>query len=1354
MATVTSSKSATPDSGYVDFDEFIDYQLRKARGGIHQTDVLIGAVVLALVLLVYLLTFVVLDQWVFTGGFSPWMRTILVAVIGCFTVTWGAYRIFLPLMRRINIVYAARQIERAFPELKNTLLTWVELRNTGRTMPPEIRAAIERRAAREMSHQDIDEAVDRRWLLQASYALMVVTAVFVAYSLLSPKSVTNSLWRALFPSASVTVATRTEILNVTPGDTEVLARSQLDVSADLAGVIPDEVVLRFSTADRRFVDEPISMRRDEKSPQKFNGLLAGESGRGLLQDLTYYIVAGDAQTREYRVRVNQPPSATVTGVSYDYPAYMGLDDASQSGSTIDAWEGTSVTLLAESNMPVKSATLIMSDTDNISERAEEYPMQVTEGTKLSVNWKLAFRPDGTFARFYHIQVTDDRGQVDPQPAVHAIKVRPDKAPEIALIQPTQDIEAPANAVIPLAYRAHDPDFLLRRVTLRFEKLGEPLPDIPVLYEGPPYESAVQSTYRLDLAHYLLKPGDTLTFYLEAEDNMEPFGDRLGNKRRTPKLNIKIVEPVEQQQVDDQLKQQEQQIQEKLNEAEGQEQKQAGNEKQPEGEKDPQDAPMPEAAPMPDMPQEPMPKGEEPRQQPEEAPSNNANKGRTEKQPQPGQPEQTETQPSDTGSEPMDNGKEMPPNGEKGTATDGDKGSETGEKNPPTENSGKGNTSTTNNSQTGSETGDHQSRQSEPGTNPKTGENNSNKPGTPPDSNEKRGQNRAADDEALRELLRQYGEEKNQKKPEGKSEQSDDGSKGPDQPQDAANNGTQTPPGDEKPADAASADKMTGDSTNANKPESDSGQGTKPEKVNPPAPTDGVNPGNSPMPGESPMPNADGQPMPNGEKPMPQKGRHGDGLKPQQPMPNEPMPGQPGQPMPGQPGEPMPGQPGQPMPGQPGQPMPGQPGQPMPGQPGQPMPGQPDQPMPGQPGQPMPGQPGQPMPGQPGQPMPGQPGQPMPGQPGEPMPGQPGQPMPGQPGQPMPGQPGQPMPGQPGQPMPGQPGEPMPGQPGQPMPGQPGQPGQPMPGQPGQPMPGQPGQPMPGQPGEPMPGQPGQPMPGQPGQPMPGQPGEPMPGQPSEPMPGQPSQPMPGQPGQPMPGQPGEPMPGQPGEPMPGQPGQPMPGQPGQPMPGQPGEPMPGQPGQPGQSTDSAQPGQASDGEGSGEGKPGSAPSGKAAGRAGKMGGGGNGGGQLGEGSGRGPGEEAITPDAADLESKRRAADLALKRLRDQLERGETPEELMKQLDFTEQDLQNFMHRLEERLADEGTDQTAEAEAARRQFDTLLRGTDYQSEGGRKDGGNGPRKASQSFGSTSRPSPPEYKKDGEAYKKRLSKQVGP
>jgi hypothetical protein len=1384
-------------SNYVDFDEFIEYQLRRARGGIHQTDVLIGLAVLGLVVLGYLFLFVVCDHWLIPGGFNNSTRLLLLLLLAGFSIAWSLTRIVQPLLRQINVLYAAREIERAFPELKNTLLTWVELRDAGRTIPPEIRAAIEKRAAREISHKDVDDAVDRQQLLKTAYALLAVVALFCIYTFASPKSVSSSIWRALFPGSAVQVATRTEILAVLPGDTEVPARLQLDVSASLGGVIPPEVMLYYSTADRRFVDEPLTMRRDEKDPQKFNGLLAGENGRGLLQDLTYYVVAGDARSATYRVRVNQPPSATVTEVEYSYPAYMGLVSGLQAGSTIDAWEGTTVTVFATANVPLKSAVLVLTDTDDLSLPGEEIPVRITEGTQLAATWQLKFRSDGTYARYYHLQVRDERGQTDPLPAVHVIQIRPDKPPEIALLQPTGDLQAPANAIIPLAYRAHDPDFLLRRITLRFEKQGEALPEIPTLYEGPPYESATQGTFRLDLSRYHLRPGDRLTYFLEAEDNMEPFADRLGNKRRTPKLHIDIIEPAAPEQVQQELEQQERAAEEKLQQttdtpgdaqpaedAAGMDQRPSGTPPESGEQPPPGTQPPADGTPPANTPSRPSPssndqsgsggRGPGESGNPQPAGAENGPSGNTSEMPAQ-QPSPEGTDPAgkpgmnDTPGAAPQPGSETQPNSDPNPAGNNQPGSD----NRSADNQSGENRPATANEKSPQQNADPSRSGAEPS---REGNRSGAQPNTGAESRERN--NKAADDEALRELLNQYGRndessENRQPQPDGTTPQEDPARSTP---------GTGAPMPGESPAGTPPAN-PTAPEPQPGMDQPASGQPAgQPQGAQPPGEQtpESQRPGDQPAPPRNGMGNEPGtdsgagqQPAPTGNQPQP-SGKDPATTPAGQPQPD---PTQPAQPMPGQPGqgEPMPGEPkqGEGMPG-------GESGQPPAGNP--PQPGNSPAPNPAG-GESGPNQPGQSPSGEPpkgqapmGQPAPGNPppgqNQPTPGAtdaPGTPDPA--GAPMPSEPSgtspsanspannsnsPPAEGQ--NPPAGEQGTPQSpkGRHGDglkapPMPPQNGQPAPGT--TPGE-MPGtEPAGSSEGMPGE-SPGS-GESSPTGQGTPQ-GQPpaGAPPGGQPGKMTNSGDTPASPGG-EAPAGNEPGQ-APGDSGMPGEGagkgdaQPGDGMrgAGEAGQGEAGQggkqPGQGEQGGGGDGAGGQPGEKGGPGGQPQPGQGAPGQ------PGGAPTGTAQTGAKGGGQGGAAGGELGAGN-AGSGDSSITPDTADLDAKRRAADLALKRLQDQLQRGETPQELMDRLGFTEQDLQQFMQRLEQRLADQGTDQSPEAQAARRQFDALLKGSDYQSTGGRKDGGDAPREASQSFGTTNRPVPPEYRRDAETYRRRLSRQ---
>lgn len=570
---MATSIDPQPRQRYVDFDEYVDYQLQKTRANIKSTDVLTALAGVATLVLGYVLTFVVLDHWVVPGGFGRTTRLVMLGAVCVTGFLWVGWRVVWPYLRRVNALYAARVIESADPNLQSNLINLVDLRRSNRPVDDGVLQAIEKRAAVSLSRMDVEQAVDRRPLLRLTYALLVLVLFACLYTLFSPKKISSSVWRALFPTAPIAVATRTEILEVNPGDVEVLARTQLEVTADLRGDIPERVTLYYTTRDGRFVDEPVDLRQIEGVHQ-YRGLITGENGRGILQNMTYHVRAGDARSRDYRITVLQPPSARVDQVTYDYPDYMQLPSRTQLGGHVDAWEGATITISATANMPVKSAVIHFSDTEDTSVKAEEVPMRITDGIHLEAQWKAAIRPDGTFPRFYRIQCRNAKGETDPAPTLYNVKVRPDQPPEVVLFDPNRDIEMPANGIVPMVIQARDPDFRLGSIRLNLEKDGQPLPQSPLIYEGG--TQTFRGTYEFALAPFHFKPGDVVTYWIEARDNKQP----LFNRRNTGRLRIRIVAPATEEEVQEQLEADKQRQEERLEAAESKQNNDGGGTETP------------------------------------------------------------------------------------------------------------------------------------------------------------------------------------------------------------------------------------------------------------------------------------------------------------------------------------------------------------------------------------------------------------------------------------------------------------------------------------------------------------------------------------------------------------------------------------------------------------------------------------------------------------------------------------------------------------------------------------------------------------------------------------------------------
>jgi len=567
MSTTLDRRKAKKKKAYAEFDEYISFQLQKTQTGIRSTDIFTAVCGAAVFVISYLLVFVVLDHWVVTGGFGNAMRAVLLVGLLVGTLAWIGGKVVWPCFRRVNSLYAAKALEEASPELKSTLLNYVDLRSAQREVAPAIIGSMEKRAAVTLSHVEVDDAIDRSTLLRLSYALLAAVVLFSVYSVVSPKKVWPSIVRIFAPSSEVSVSTQTAFLSVDPGDTQVLAREFLTVTTDLSGEVPEEVTLFFTTADQQFVGEAVPMREVEAGLKRYQCILKGDRGEGLLQGLTYRIAAGDASTPTYHVTVAQPPSATVNEVRYSFPDYMELPPDRAVGSNIDTWEGTKIEITATANMVVDSAKLQFSDEAEFPARCEEIRMEVgSDGTSLSASWQPIIRDDGTYPKFYRVQCRTKDGASDPTPAVHSIQIQADQKPDVSTLQPGGDMEVAANAVVPLLIHASDPDFRLSRVVLRMKNGARGLID-RAIYQGDDVEQRI--LHELKIADLNAKPGDVITWWVEAHDNrrVETSSRTLldENRSSTPKLKFLIQAPVSEEEAEEQLERDKQRAEEKLDE---------------------------------------------------------------------------------------------------------------------------------------------------------------------------------------------------------------------------------------------------------------------------------------------------------------------------------------------------------------------------------------------------------------------------------------------------------------------------------------------------------------------------------------------------------------------------------------------------------------------------------------------------------------------------------------------------------------------------------------------------------------------------------------------------------------------
>ncbi|HVX62069.1 MAG TPA: hypothetical protein VHC19_15735 [Pirellulales bacterium] len=555
MAAGTSAPTpSTPPPGgnrssasgrFIEYDRYIESQLRRTRRQVKGLDLMAALMLLAAGSMVYFLLAALADHWLVPGGMGFFGRfaclTLYIVGVAAFTLL----KLGPLFLRRINPVYAAQAIERNRPGLKNSLVNFLLLRSGGAQLPQRVYEAIEEQAATGLSAANVETALDRGPLVKLLTVLMLLLCAAALYGIFSPKNLFTSFRRVIHPWADISAPTRVMIGEIQPGDAEGYHDQHLSVSALVSGLSSDEAVtVHYSTADGQTVDQRVRMTLPE-SGYRYTGELPADSA-GLQQDVIYWITAGDAISPEHRLTVHTAPSIVVDSVEYDYPAYSEINPRrTPKHGNIQALEGTRVTIRATASHDIRSA-----DLDFDCDGRRDVAMKV-DGRKASVEFPLRLKAgtDQPEHESYQLRFRNLQGHENPKPIRYAIEVIRDVPPEVAIVeprlQPTEEYTLMAGESLPLALTASDPDFKLADVRLHVRRGREKLLDEPLLTEE--RGGAYRRRYVLSTRQFRLKPGETLSLWAAAEDNRQPESNRV----ETPHYTLRVVSPDGEQQ-DDQL----------------------------------------------------------------------------------------------------------------------------------------------------------------------------------------------------------------------------------------------------------------------------------------------------------------------------------------------------------------------------------------------------------------------------------------------------------------------------------------------------------------------------------------------------------------------------------------------------------------------------------------------------------------------------------------------------------------------------------------------------------------------------------------------------------------------------------
>lgn len=220
------------------------------------------------------------------------------------------------------------------------------------------------------------------------------------------------------------------------------------------------------------------------------------------------------------VRVNREPITGDVTLEYRYPAYTQLEPRTVNGTTgeIAAPAGTEVVFQTRADRDIEAAALELN--------GKRVPLTLSGARDLKGRFVLD-KPGQ-----YHVVFLDGQTAVAEGPDV-PVRIETDGLPQIKLTSPEEELELdPDHKDVGLSYEVSD-DFGLAGVELVFQaaagaeqrtKLTRP--------EG----KASTGHYAWNLSSLNLKPGQVVSYYLEATDNNDVSGPQKGQSR-TQRLKV-------------------------------------------------------------------------------------------------------------------------------------------------------------------------------------------------------------------------------------------------------------------------------------------------------------------------------------------------------------------------------------------------------------------------------------------------------------------------------------------------------------------------------------------------------------------------------------------------------------------------------------------------------------------------------------------------------------------------------------------------------------------------------------------------------------------------------------------------
>jgi hypothetical protein len=398
------------------------------------------------------------------------------------------FALVIPVMR-LNQRRTAKRAETTFPEFEERLLTYVERSDRSDSML-ELLAADTATVAQKTEPRKVAPSRSIFGFATsagaAGAALIWLIAAGPGYLGYGAKT----LWAGLPKGATAAFYD----IKIDPGNKLVRRKADQMVTATLVGFQAPMVKMfaRYKTASK-WEEAPMLPR---SSGSAYEYLFAG-----LPEPVEYYVEAAGIRSKTYKLDVIDMPGIQKVRVTYHYPAWLKLPDATEDpGGDLRAVAGTVAELTVITDKPLKNGQIEIDDGSHVA-------LDPVSGNTLTA--KVTIQKDG----MYHFSAVE-QGQSVRLSEDYFVEAREDSPPTVKIVQPRADARVSPIEEVTVNVQAED-DFALEGVELHYSVNGDKEKVVSLLPKRG-MKSATGGT-TIALEDFKMSPGDVVSMYATARD---------------------------------------------------------------------------------------------------------------------------------------------------------------------------------------------------------------------------------------------------------------------------------------------------------------------------------------------------------------------------------------------------------------------------------------------------------------------------------------------------------------------------------------------------------------------------------------------------------------------------------------------------------------------------------------------------------------------------------------------------------------------------------------------------------------------------------------------------------------------